>query len=131
MSIIYIFLLILIPTFLSFPKRNNLRKVDEKSEDIVILHLNDVHCGINDTIGYDGFVLYRRELQQKYKYIITVDVGDHIQGSSLGAISDGAAIIKIMNKIKFDAVALGNHEFDYRMDALNTLEQNITSGYMF
>ena len=130
MSITHIFLLILIPTFLSFPKRNNLRKVDEKSEDIVILHLNDVHCGINDTIGYDGFVLYRRELQQKYKYIITVDVGDHIQGSSLGAISDGAAIIKIMNKIKFDAVALGNHEFDYRMDALNTLEQNITSGYI-
>ena len=130
MSIIYIFLLILIPTFLSFPKRNNLRKVDEISEDIVILHLNDVHCGINDTIGYDGFVLYRRELQQKYKYIITVDVGDHIQGSSLGAISDGAAIIKIMNKIKFDAVALGNHEFDYRMDALNTLEQNITCGYI-
>ena len=62
MSITHIFLLILIPTFLSFPKRNNLRKVDEISEDIVILHLNDVHCGINDTIGYDGFVLYRREL---------------------------------------------------------------------
>ena len=128
MPIIYIFLLI--PNIHSFPKRNNLRKVNGISEDIVILHLNDVHCGINDTIGYDGFVLYRRELQQKYKYIITVDVGDHIQGSSLGSISDGAAIIKIMNKIKFDAVALGNHEFDYRMDALNTLEQNITSGYI-
>ena len=130
MSIIYIFLLILIPAFLTFPKRNNLRKVDEISEDIVILHLNDVHCGINDIIGYDGFVLYRRELQQKYKYIITVDVGDHIHGSSLGAISDGAAIIKIMNKIKFDAVALGKHEFDYRMGASNKLEQNITSGYI-
>ena len=130
MSIKNIFLLILIPAFFALPKRNNLRKVDELSEDIAIIHLNDVHCGINDTIGYDGFVLYRRELQQKYKYVITVDVGDHAQGDTLGAISDGFAMIKIMNKIKFDVVALGNHEFDYRIDALNKLEQNITSRYI-
>ena len=130
MSIKNIFLLILIPAFFALSKRNNLRKVDELSEDIAIIHLNDVHCGINDTIGYDGFVLYRRELQQKYKYVITVDVGDHAQGDTLGAISDGFAMIKIMNKIKFDVVALGNHEFDYRIDALNKLEQNITSRYI-
>ena len=101
MSIKYIFLLLLIHTFLSIPKRTNLRKADELSDDIVIIHLNDVHCGINDTIGYDGFVLYRRELQQKYKYVLSVDVGDHIQGGTLGAVSDGSAIIKIMNEVKF------------------------------
>ena len=130
MPIKYIFLLLLIPAFLSIPKRTNLRKADELSDDIVIIHLNDVHCGINDKIGYDGFVLYRRELQQKYKYVLTVDVGDHIQGGTLGAVSDGSAIIKIMNEVKFDVVVLGNHEFDYGIETLHSLEENITSRYI-
>ena len=99
---------------------------EELSDDIVIIHLNDVHCGITDKIGYDGFVLYRRELEKKYKKVITVDVGDHIQGGTLGAISDGEAIIKIMNEVNFDVAILGNHEFDYRLDQLYKLGDNIT-----
>ena len=44
------------------------RKLDDQlSDDIVVIHLNDIHCGLNDTIGYDGFVLYRDELKKKYK----------------------------------------------------------------
>ncbi len=31
---------------------------------------------------------------------MTVDVGDHIQGGTIGVISSGEAIIKIMNQIK-------------------------------
>ena len=92
----------------------NTRKLEEElSDDIVILHVNDVHCGLNDSLGYDGFVLYRDEMKKKYKNVITVDVGDHIQGGSIGAISSGEAIIKLMNNIEFNVSILGNHEFDY------------------
>ena len=35
------------------------RQLEESSDEIIIYHLNDVHCGVNETIGYDGFVLYR------------------------------------------------------------------------
>ena len=59
-----------------------------------------------------------------------MDVGDHIQGGTLGAVSDGSAIIKIMNEVKFDVVVLGNHEFDYGIETLNSLEENITSRYI-
>ena len=79
--------------------KNNERKLDELSNDIVIIHLNDVHCGFNDTIGYDGFALYRNELKKKYKNVITVDVGDHAQGGVLGAITEGKAVLEILNKI--------------------------------
>ena len=130
MSIKFIYLIILIEAFLSAPKKKNLRKAADLSDDIAIIHLNDVHCGITDTIGYDGFALYRRELKQKYKHVIAVDVGDHIQGGSLGAISDGSAIIKIMNKIGFDVTLIGNHEFDYGIENLNGLAKNNTSGYI-
>ena len=130
MSIKFIYLIILIEAILSAPKKKNLRKAADLSDDIAIIHLNDVHCGITDTIGYDGFALYRRELKQKYKHVIAVDVGDHIQGGSLGAISDGSAIIKIMNKIGFDVTLIGNHEFDYGLENLNGLAKNNTSGYI-
>ena len=92
--------------------------------------MNDVHCGVNENIGYDGFVLYRDELSEKCPNIITVDVGDHVQGGTLGSISDGTAIINIMNKIGFDVAILGNHEFDYGIEQLSKLGENITSKYV-
>jgi 2',3'-cyclic-nucleotide 2'-phosphodiesterase (5'-nucleotidase family) len=112
-------------------KNKNMRKLDEElSDDIVILHVNDVHCGLNDTVGYDGFVLYRDEMKKKYKNVILVDVGDHIQGGSIGAISSGEAIIKLMNNIEFNVSILGNHEFDYGIEQLQKLGENITNKYV-
>ena len=109
----------------------NTRKLEEElSDDIVILHVNDVHCGLNDSLGYDGFVLYRDEMKKKYKNVITVDVGDHVQGGSIGAISNGEAIIKLMNNIEFNVSVLGNHEFDYGVEQLQNLRENITSKYV-
>ena len=113
-----------------YGQNKNLRKLDELSDDIVILHVNDIHCGLNDTIGYDGFKLYYNELKSKYKNVITVDVGDHVQGGTLGALSDGSAIINVMNKVGFDVAILGNHEFDYGVEQLSKLGDNITSKYI-
>jgi len=94
------------------------------------MHLNDVHCGVNDTIGYDGFVLYRDELKRNNPNVISVDVGDHVQGGTLGSISEGSAIIDIMNKVGFDVAILGNHEFDYGIEQLSKLKENISSNYI-
>ena len=123
--LLFCFLIVQANNFLS-SKRN----LQDSSEDIIILHLNDVHCGVNDTIGYDGFVLYRDELSKNYPNIISVDVGDHIQGGTLGSISDGTAIIDIMNKVGFDVSILGNHEFDFGIEELSILGENITSKYI-
>ena len=124
--ILLIYLLIIQANNFLSSKRN----LEESSDDIIILHLNDVHCGVNDNIGYDGFILYRDELSKKNPNIIIVDVGDHIQGGILGSVSDGSAIIKIMNKVGFDVAILGNHEFDYGIEQLSKLEKNITSKYI-
>ena len=107
--------------------KNNTRKLEELSEDIAIIHINDVHCGINNTIGYDGFVLYREELKKQYKYVITVDVGDFIEGGAVGLLSQGSAIVKIMNKIGFDVAVIGNHEFGYGVEQLFNLTNNLNT----
>ena len=126
-----ILLLIIIGIIIFFIIRSKDDNKDSNfDDDIIILHINDVHCGINNTIGYDGYVLYKNELKKKYKFVIAVDVGDHIQGGTLGAISDGSAVIKIVNKVGFDIAILGNHEFDYGIEQLTNLEKNITSKYI-
>ena len=102
----------------------------ELSDDIIILHTNDVHCGVNEVIGYDGLYLYKKELQKKYKHVLLVDAGDHIQGGAIGILSQGLDIIDIMNKVGYDVVALGNHEFDYGIDQLKICKERLDCGYI-
>ena len=83
--------------------------------DIVVLYTNDVHCGVDDNIGYAGLALYKQEMQQQTPYVTLVDAGDAIQGAPIGTISDGGYIIEIMNKVGYDFAIPGNHEYDYGM----------------
>ena len=120
-------------TYLRIQNNNNLtdsNESDNRSEDIIILHTNDVHCGINDNIGYDGLMLYKKELQKKYKYVLLVDVGDHIQGDIIGLLSEGLDIITIMNKIGYNVSIIGNHEFDYGIEQLYECEKQLECGYI-
>ena len=88
------------------------------SDDIIILYENDVHCAVE---GYSKLSAMKNELKQTYKHVGVVSCGDYIQGSSLGAISRGEYIIELMNLVGYDAVTLGNHEFDFRLDRLQEL----------
>ena len=103
---------------------------DSRSDDIIILHTNDVHCGVQDTIGYDGLMLYKKQLLKKYKHVLLVDAGDHIQGGTIGLITNGIAIIDIMNKVGYDVATLGNHEFDYGVEQLEKCKERLSCSYI-
>ena len=124
------FYLILFITILSINSKRNLMEEEEKSDDIIILHTNDVHCGIDQIIGYDGLMLFKKELETKYKHVILVDAGDHIQGGSIGLLSKGKDIIDIMNKINYTVATLGNHEFDYQLEILYNLSSLSNKEYI-
>ena len=121
---------ILLIVFVSADSQRNLLEEEDVSEDIVILHTNDVHCGINDSIGYDGLMLFKKELKLKYNHVILVDAGDHIQGGSIGLLSLGEDIINIMNKLEYDFETLGNHEFDYQLKTLYNLNEKMNKSYI-
>ena len=93
-------------------------KKDDRKEDIVILYTTDVHCGIDNNIGYISLSAYRNEMEKEYKYVTLLDSGDAISGDYVGAISKGEYIIDIMNEVNYDFMVIGNHEFDYGMDIL-------------
>ena len=112
-------------------KRNLIVEEEEElSDDIIILHTNDVHCGVNDVIGYDGLNLYKKELKTKYKHVLLVDAGDNIQGGAIGLLSKGKDIINITNYLEYDVVTIGNHEFDYKAETLFNLSEIIKAGYI-
>lgn len=94
------------------------------SEDIVILYENDVHCTVE---GYSKLSAMKKELQESYSYVGVVSGGDFIQGNSLGVISKGEYIINLMNLVGYDAVTLGNHEFDYKLDRLEELTDKMNT----
>lgn len=87
----------------------------------VILYTNDVHCAIDD---YPVLAAYRAELMAQGNTVITVDAGDAIQGEVIGALTEGEAIVDIMNNVGYDYAVPGNHEYDYGMETFLDLAKN-------
>ena len=100
---------------------------DEKSNDIVILYTNDVHCAVDDNIGYAGLAAYKKEMQAAYNYVALVDCGDSVQGDVIGTLSKGEYLVDIMNELGYDFASFGNHEFDYTLPQLQKLIDDMTA----
>lgn len=80
-------------------------------KSIVIIFENDVHCAID---GYKRIAGLRDAIgRSDTAWAAAVSCGDYLQGGSPGALSKGGYIATIMNTVGYDAVTLGNHEFDY------------------
>ena len=97
------------------------------SETIVILYENDVHCAVE---GYSKLVAMKNELKSEYEYVGVVSSGDFVQGGTLGAVSKGEYIVELMNLVGYDAIAPGNHEFDYTISRLTELYELSETKYI-
>lgn len=89
--------------------------------ETVILYTNDVHCAIDD---YAALAAYKAQLESEGKNVIVVDAGDAIQGEVIGSLTEGEAVVDIMNTVGYDYAVPGNHEFDYGMETFLDLAQN-------
>ncbi len=54
--------------------------------------------------------------------VLVLSSGDILIGTTMSSAFRGRADIEAMNLIGFDAMNLGNHEFDFGIDYMNTLE---------
>ena len=94
-------------------------------QEVYILYTNDVHCGVDDHLGYVSLMTAKAQLQALGKNVLLFDSGDFIQGDLIGTISKGKYIVDIMNLAGYDAVTVGNHEFDYGLDNLFELVKGL------
>lgn len=116
-SIIIFCILIIIAIFIIYDS-NYGKKQSSISDEIVILFTSDVHCYVDQNIGYSGLAAYKKQLKATNNNVVLVDCGDAIQGEFIGTIANGEFIIDIMNKVGYDFAVLGNHEFDYGMEGI-------------
>lgn len=85
----------------------------------VIIHTNDVHGRILEEKGVIGdakAAAVIKEERSKVKNTIVVDAGDAFQGLPISNSTKGEDRANIMNQVGYDAMAVGNHEFDFGMD---------------
>jgi 2',3'-cyclic-nucleotide 2'-phosphodiesterase (5'-nucleotidase family) len=90
---------------------------DKTRQSIVILFETDVHCAISDYAKIAGL----RDGVADTAWVALVSCGDFLQGGTPGAISRGQYITDIMRSMHYDAVTLGNHEFDYGVPRMREL----------
>lgn len=97
---------------------------------VVIFHTSDIH-------GYSkpravpwseapgrligGFEALGAHLDAEEAPYLLLDSGDFFQGAPEGTLSRGRAIVELMNASGYDAVAVGNHEYDFGEDNLKAL----------
>lgn len=91
-----------------------------RADQVVIYHTNDVHGHLqgdgSSAVGID----YVAALHASTPNSLLVDAGDATQGMPVVSLSKGASAIELMNAAGYDAMCLGNHEFDFGQEVLLT-----------
>ena len=105
---------------------------------LVVLHTNDVHgqCrtrqahwlnaeappaigGLPRVAAYVAKV--REEVDGPREGLLVLDGGDWFQGTPEGLLDDGEAFTRALTAVGYDALVVGNHEFDHGVDHLAAL----------
>lgn len=95
---------------------------------ITLLETTDIHGHLvetptKDEATYEYRMAYMAKLFNDYKAkgdTIILNGGDTFQGTPLSNLSFGKYLIKTLDAMKFDASAVGNHEFDWGIDKVTT-----------
>jgi 2',3'-cyclic-nucleotide 2'-phosphodiesterase (5'-nucleotidase family) len=92
-----------------------------QSLDLRILYVNDFHgfaeaykpLGSQELLGGVATLAGKAGALRQEKPTLLLAAGDMIQGNNWANMSRGEAVIELMNALSFDAMVLGNHEFDF------------------
>lgn len=103
----------------------NFGQVEDK--DVHIIYYNDFHGNITEEItgkkrnmGMAKMVGYVNEYAKKHKNTIVLSGGDNYQGTADSNLTMGKPVTAMMKGMKTIASAVGNHEFDWGADKIET-----------
>lgn len=104
----------------------------QQIKELLILQTSDTHSRLepidpnsSDTYAGMGGTVRRVSLIKNERktnpYLLLLDCGDISQGTPYYNLFKGEVEVKMMNLMKYDAMAVGNHEFDFGMDNMARL----------
>lgn len=94
---------------------------------IAVISTSDIHGYLMDTTGgdesafqyrmaYIAMIVNDMRTSGDYDDVLLIDDGDIFQGSPVSNLTQGAALRACLDMMLYDAVALGNHEFDWGLE---------------
>jgi len=95
-------------------------RTSEPEFELTILHTNDVHShyvaatdsGGAPQGGAARLATMIRQVRRDVPHVLLLDAGDQFQGSLLFTVGGPHVVAEVMNSLGYDAMAIGNHEFD-------------------
>ena len=110
------------------PKR---AEAKQSATKLTILHTNDVHGHLTAWQGWDGELkgktigglahlasAINRVRKETGDAVLLMDAGDLIGDTMIADLTEGQALIRVFNHLKYDAMTFGNHEPDFGIGAL-------------
>ncbi len=100
------------------------------ADRIQLLHTDDIHGRLESEVVGGGTAsfsaggmatlatLVSQQRARAPERTVLVDGGDAWQGTFISNSNKGAAVTAAMNLMKYDALAVGNHDFDWGQDVL-------------
>lgn len=111
-----------------YSKRMLKRGIDEDGNyNISFFHINDVHAHLDEFSSsgtdctrpergcYGGYARVKTVIEEQrpnYEDSLWLNAGDEFQGTLFYSYYGGEKIAETLNELEFDAMTLGNHEFD-------------------
>lgn len=108
---------------------------EERVKEVDVMFLHDTHSHLNEFVTVEngepktvgGFAKIKTlidEQKEKNPETLLLDAGDFSMGTLIQTVyEEEAAELRMLGAMGFDALTLGNHEFDYRAEGLaNMLE---------
>lgn len=94
-----------------------------------IIHTNDVHGSVLEEetgeIGFPKVATFINRNRLMNDNVLLLDAGDVFHGKVYTNLTKGKLILDIMNKIGYNAMVPGNHDFNYGFDKLMELKNEV------
>ncbi|MBI9099608.1 MAG: 5'-nucleotidase C-terminal domain-containing protein [Spirochaetaceae bacterium] len=94
---------------------------------LAIAHTNDTHArvleGKYDGMGFAKIATKVKTLREDNPNFLLLDAGDTFHGTTFATLSEGETITKLVNMLGYDAIAAGNHDFNYGYKRLLELNE--------
>jgi 2',3'-cyclic-nucleotide 2'-phosphodiesterase (5'-nucleotidase family) len=91
-------------------------------DTLVVLHTNDFHGYISEdgdrAAGAARIAAFFKQVRSERRLVISLDAGDCVSGTPVSVLFKGKPIYEVLEQVGYDAIVLGNHEFDYGWKAI-------------
>ncbi|MEG1771850.1 MAG: bifunctional UDP-sugar hydrolase/5'-nucleotidase [Clostridia bacterium] len=93
----------------------------------IILHTNDSHGRAvpdgKSIMGFTAVAAMKHKYEDMGATVLVLDAGDTLHGMPFAQLSEGRAIVEIMNAVGYDAMTTGNHDYNYGYQRLLELSK--------